>query len=399
MDGTLTESSLAGVVRLWREGDLRVHGGHLWVFSNELEDGFQKFAPGDVVEVRDAAGRFVGIGTLNPHSLIAVRLLTRRREEIDAEFFRGRIIEAVGLRQLVYGANDTAHRLIYGESDGLPGLIVDRFDDVLVVQSLSAGMERFLSVIFSLLHDLLHPRAIVLANDSPVRELEGLSLERRVIHGTVESPLHFQQDDITFSADLIEGQKTGFFFDQRINRRLVQQYLPSNAIVLDLFSYTGAFGLYALKAGASHATFVDDSQKALDFARQAVHENGWEERAQFIKQDIFPWLRNLTDKYDVVIADPPALAKNRAKVSAALRAYRDLNARAMARVKNGGLLATSSCSALVTSAAWREALRDATRKAGKRMRIIAQGSQAPDHPILAAMPETEYLKFVIAVID
>jgi 23S rRNA (cytosine1962-C5)-methyltransferase len=386
-------------VSLRPDADHRIRAGHLWVFSNELQDGFQERTPGELIELLDASGKFVGIGTVNSHSLIAVRLLTRSRKQIDTEFFRSRIRAAIQLRERVYGPSDTAYRLIYSESDGLPGLIVDRFGDVLVVQSLTAGMEKLLDIILQVMSEELHPRGIVLANDSPVREFEGLPLKREIASGNFDLPLRFEQDGITFLSDPISGQKTGFYFDQHLNRRLVQQYLAAGVTVLDLFSYTGAFGLYALKAGASHVTFVDDSEKALGLARQSVSENGWEKRAQFIKQDIFPWLSSVTETYDVVIVDPPALAKSRSKVSSALRAYRDLNARAMARVKPGGLLATSSCSGLVASIAWREALRDAARKAGKRMRIIAQGSQAPDHPILAAMPETEYLKFAIAVVD
>ncbi len=381
------------------DSDRRVRDGHLWIFSNELRDGFQEIPPGELVEIRDAGGGFIGIGTLNPHSLIAVRLLTRTREEIDEAFLRVRIRSALDLRSRLLGTNERYYRLIYSESDGLSGLIVDRFGDLLVVQSLTAGMEKLLPIVISALQSELHPRAILLANDSGVRELEGLPLERKFAVGEYELPLQFVQDDVTLLADPLSGQKTGFFFDQRLNRRLVRDFLSANATVLDLFSYTGSFGLYALKGGAGHVTFVDSSATALDMAKRAADLNQATARSSFLKEDIFPWLKDHTEIYDVVIVDPPALAKSRTKVGPALRAYRDLNARAIARVKSGGLLATSSCSGLVTSAAWREALRDAARKAGRTLRLVSQGSQAPDHPILAAMPETEYIKFVIAVVS
>jgi 23S rRNA (cytosine1962-C5)-methyltransferase len=386
------------IVRLRQGADRRVRGGHLWIFSNELEDGFQSRAPGDLVIVENSAGKSVGVGSLNPHSLISVRLLSRSNATIDEEFLRERINRAISYRQSLSGG-DSNCRLLYSESDGLPGLIVDRLADVAVVQSLTAGMERLLDAVVDTLLNELKPAALIVANDSPVRELEGLPLFRSVAKGEVAAPIMFQQDGIRFLADPIEGQKTGFFFDQRANRNLVGQFIRPGSRVLDLFCYTGAFGLYALQAGASHVTFVDESAAALHMAALAAEANGWQSQADFRRHDIFPWLSGWVESYDAVIVDPPALAKSRSKVGAALRAYRDLNARAMSRVNEGGILATSSCSGVVTPSAWRDSLRDAARKAGRRMRIIAQGSQAPDHPILSSMPETEYLKFVIALID
>ncbi len=381
------------------ESDRRARGGHLWIFSNELRDGFQDIPPGELVEIRDAGGGLIGIGTLNPHSLIAARLLTRSREEIDEPFLRARVRSALDLRSRLLGTNERCYRLIYSESDALPGLIVDRFADLLVVQSLTAGMEKLLPLVISALQSELSPHAVLLANDSGVRELEGLALERKFAVGEYEFPLQFQQDGVSLLADPLGGQKTGFFFDQRMNRRLVRDFLPANATVLDLFSYTGSFGLYALQGGANHVTFVDSSAPALDIAKRAAGLNHAADRSSFLKEDIFPWLKDHAETYEMVIVDPPALAKSRTKVGPALRAYRDLNARAIASVKSGGVLATSSCSGLVTESAWREALRDAARKAGRTLRVVSQGSQAPDHPILAAMPETEYLKFALAVVS
>ena len=381
------------------DSDRRVRAGHLWVFSNELKDGFQEFTAGDLAELRDAGGAFLGIATLNPHSLIAARILSHQQVEINAEFFRSRIHAALGLRQRMFGDEERYYRLIFSESDGLPGLIVDRFDDLLVVQSLAAGMEKLLPLVLDTLESEVSPKAILLANDSSMREFEGLPLVREMARGDYEFPLKVAQDGLVVLADPLKGQKTGFFFDQRMSRRLLKQFVQSCSTVLDLFSYTGSFGLYALHGGAKHVTFVDSSAPALELAKQSAELNGYGNRASFVKEDIFPWLKEHPDSYDVVIVDPPALAKSRAKVGAAIRAYRDLNARALARVRSGGLLATSSCSGLVSPTAWRDALREAAKKAGKSVRIISQGSQAPDHPILTAMPETEYLKFLIAVVS
>jgi 23S rRNA (cytosine1962-C5)-methyltransferase len=386
-------------IQLRAGADQRVRLGHLWIFSNELRSGFQSLEAGTVVEIMDARGRFIGIGTVNPHSLIAVRLFTREREMIDRTFLLNRLRAAVALRRRIWGGEEAACRLVYSEADGLPGLIIDKFANVLVVQSSTAGMDRLLPLIFECLAELVPVRAMVAACDSPMREFEGLRLYREVVNGSLDAPVPIMQDGITFLADCVGGQKTGFFLDQRANRRLLLQFISQESRVLDLFCYTGAFGLYALAAGASYVHFVDASECSLAIAQEAVALNGWQDHSEFRKADIFPFLKEYDQRYDVVILDPPALAKSRMKVPAALRAYRDLNARAIALVEPGGLLATSSCSGLVHAPAWREALQQAAAKTGRKLRILATGSQAPDHPLLAAMPETEYLKFVLALVD
>lgn len=387
------------IVRLRKGADHRLRLGHLWVFSNELQDGFQTLEPGQLVDVVDFRGGFLGRGAVNPHSLIAVRLFTRQAEAVDEAFLRARIERAARLREKLLAANTEVCRLVYSESDGLPGLIVDRFDDVLVLQSNTAGMDRLLPKVTEVLIGILAPRAIVAANDAPVRELEGLALERKLVHGMLEGKVRFEQEGITFLADPLGGQKTGFFLDQRFNRRLAASFVRPSDRVLDLFCYTGGFGLYALKAGAAHVTFVDASEAALSVAREAVEANGFSDRAEFVKADIFEMLKEPGDSFNVVILDPPALAKSRTKVPAALRAYRDLNARAMARVAPGGILATASCSGLVHADSWLESLREASHKSGRSLRIVARGTQSPDHPVLASMPETEYLKFAVGIVD
>jgi 23S rRNA (cytosine1962-C5)-methyltransferase len=383
-------------VALRKDSDRRVRAGHLWIFSNELRDGFQQIPPGEIVEVFDHGGRFVGVGTVNPHSLITVRLLSRERITVDAAFIQARIEAALALRSRLPGFSENG-RIIFSEADLLPGLIVDRFGDLLVLQTSTAGMDRLLPLIVQSLVKLLAPSAIIAANDMGSRELEGLPQSREIIYGSFEGMKSFVQDGIHFIADPLHGQKTGFFFDQRFNRQLFASAIQPGAQVLDLFCYTGGFGLYALAAGAKHVTFVDASESALAITRDAVIRNGWPERAKFIKADIFPFLKDHTGHYDAVSVDPPALAKNRTKVPAALRAYSDLNARALDCVSPNGVLATSSCSGLVQYPNWRETIREAANKSGRPVRLILHGAQAPDHPILAAMPETEYLKFLIGV--
>lgn len=375
--------------------EARVFGGHLWIFSNELNDGFQKNQPGDIVRVVDGKGRFYGIGTINPHSLIAIRLLSRGDETIDREFLFRRLDSALAARQRMLGA-DSVCRVVFSEADGLPGVIVDRFGELVVYQTLTAGTDRMQQELIEWVETRLRPSAIVAANDSSMRALEGLPQERRTVFGEIDEIFQFEQDGLQLLADPVKGQKTGYFLDQRSNRKLMQTFVRGGESFLDLFCYTGAFGLYALKAGAGQVTFVDGSDRALELVKQVVLTNNYVDRASFVKADIFKWLKQSDQQYDIVSVDPPALAKSRSKATTALRTYRDLNARAMKWVKPGGLLLTSSCSGLISRVNWRKSLEEAAFKSRRNVRFLAFGTQAPDHPVLAAMPETEYLKFAVA---
>jgi 23S rRNA (cytosine1962-C5)-methyltransferase len=390
--------SLYPTLTLRPHADIRVRRGHVWIFSNELKDGFQKLPPGSLVHVRDNRGQTIGTGTLNPHSLIAVRLLSRNEEEINREFLYARADAALKLRALLL-IDASSCRVVFSESDGLPGLILDKFGDVLVYQSLTAGMELLMPHLVEWMQERFKPRAIVEANDSHSRILEGLPQVRRCVFGSLDGVVEFEQDGLKLLADPLQGQKTGFFLDQRLNRQKLQSFIRGGEQVLDLFSYSGAFGLYALKAGASHVTFVDSSSRALDLCKDAANRNGYADKIETIEADVFEWVKDCADRFDVVGLDPPSLAKNRSKAAAALRGYRDLNARALKLVKPGGLFATSSCSGLVTPLNWREALEEAAFKSYRNVRFVAFGSQAPDHPILSSMPETEYLKFAIAAVE
>lgn len=381
-------------VQLKRGAEARVFGGHLWVFSNELQDGFQRFEAGQIVRVVDGKNRSYGVGTINPHSLIAVRILSRDDDRIDREFLFGRLDSALSSRTKLLG-DDRVCRIVFSEADGLPGLIVDRFDALVVYQILTAGMEKLQGLVVDWIRDRLAPTAVVAANDSSMRTLEGLESSRNVVFGEIDETVQFVQDGLALLADPVKGQKTGYFLDQRLNRKLMQSFIRGGESFLDLFCYSGAFGLYALKAGVSNVTFVDGSERALELARTCAVANGFAANVTFTKADIFEWLKDAREQFDMVSVDPPALAKSRSKATVALRAYRDLNARAMRWVKPGGLLLTSSCSGLISRVNWRKSLEEAAFKSRRKVRFVAFGTPAPDHPVLAAMPETEYLKFAV----
>ncbi|MBI2876505.1 MAG: class I SAM-dependent rRNA methyltransferase [Candidatus Tectomicrobia bacterium] len=374
--------------------DRRARAGHPWIFSNEIqEESFKTCAPGEPVEVEDAQGRFLGRGYFNPHSLIAIRLLTRQPEEIDADFFRHRILEAWRYRQRIY-PGQTALRLIYSESDGLPGLIVDRYGDCLSVQLLTLGMEQQREPILSALAEIVHPRAIVLRNDAPIRRLEGLALEKGVAAGTLEGPVTLEEGGVSLGVDLLEGQKTGFFFDQRENRLRMRRYV-AGARILDGFCYTGAWALQALQGGAAEVVGIDASARALAWAEENGRRNGRSARCRFQRADLFEALKvrvEAGERFDGVILDPPALAESRKSLPTALKGYEKINFYAMRLLGAEGFLFTCSCSYHLTREMFVGVIVRAARKARKSVRIMEYGQQAPDHPILPTVPETEYLK-------
>lgn len=373
----------------------RLRDGHLWVFSNELASTPRDFEPGVLVELRDRKDEFLGIGYANPASLIAVRVLTREKEDIGCDFLRSRILSALQYRRrFVAGSN--GFRALYSESDGLPGLIVDSYNDCLSVQILTAGMERMSDAILDVLDGVFSPRAIVLRNDSPARLLEGLPQERRVVKGVLEPLPLIEEHGVKFEVDPLNGQKTGFFLDQRENRTLFGQ-LVSGGKGMDLFCNTGGWGVHLASRGAS-VLCVDDSEQALCQVRRNAELNGLGERISPVRGDVFAFLeREVADgrTCDFVVLDPPAFVKSRAKLSEALRGYRRLNALAMRLLRRGGLLATSSCSYHIAREAFIEMLTAAARDAGRAARIIEMRSQARDHPVLLPMPETGYLKCAI----
>ncbi len=380
------------VVRLKRGEDRRIRAGHLWVFSNEIDKIEGSPEPGDAVVVQDAAGRELGAGYINPHSLIAVRLMSREAVRIDRDFLASRVHEAVGLRERLW-PGETTWRAVYGEADLLPGLIVDRYADTLVVQSMTAGIERRLDTVIEILMERLGPSAVVLRNDSSMRRYEELPEEKRVAVGSVDGPVEVEQDGNRFLVDVMEGQKTGFFLDQRENRAATAP-LASGLDILDCCCYTGAWSLSALSGGATSAIGIDSSASAIEMAGRNVAMNRPGADVRFMKGDVFGVLANLRDSrrsFGMVIADPPAFARSRKKVREALKAYRGLNRLAMSLVKPGGYLVTCTCSHLVEREAFEHALVGAAMEAGRTARVLEVRGQCRDHPVRLGLPETSYL--------
>ena len=383
-------------LRLRKNQDRRIRGGHPWVFSNEIAAIEVEPAPGDLLDVTDFRGAFLGRAYWNPHSLIAARLLTRGRDEIDAGFFARRLERALRLReQALPGAR--ALRLVYGEADQLPGLVIDRYGDVLVIQILTLGIERRADQVREAVTQVLNPRGVIRAADSPLRALEGLALSRDLWWGEVPERLDVEIEGFVVEVDPWKGQKTGLFLDQRLNRRRVEA-LARDRRVLDLFCYQGEWTLHALRGGAAAVRAVDSSQPALEAAKRNLDRNGFAERAELVRADAFDHARELEragERFGLLIVDPPALIKSRRHVAAGAKAYREINRAAMAMLEEEGLLVTCSCSHHLEDTLFRQVLIEAARAAHRPFRLLDWSGEAPDHPQLLAVPETHYLKCAV----
>ncbi len=378
-------------VRLKKGHERRILAGHLWVFSNEIASDFKTIPPGSLVSVGSGRDRFLGIGYANPHSLIAIRLLTREKEPIDEAFFRRRIKNAHDRRLRLY-PDRSAYRLCHSEGDFLPGLIVDKYGDFLAVQILTAGMEHFGDLIVDLLWEAFRPKGIILRNDTRYRGLEGLSTEKAaVVRGDVPCEISVEICGLTYGISLLEGQKTGFYLDQ-VENRLALAGLTQDKTILDAFCYGGAWGLSALSFGGREATFVDSSGPALSMAKEAAAANNLASRCHYCESDVFDYLKNSSESFDIVVLDPPAFVKTKTKIKEAVAGYTDLNRRAMERTTPGGILVTCSCSHHVPFDLFQEIIQQAGRMAGRTLRLLERRSQARDHPVLLSVPETEYLK-------
>lgn len=382
--------------------DRRVRAGHPWAFSNEiLMDAETKALPaGSLAVLRAPSGEALGLVTFNPHSLIAARLLSSNPDSVvDALFLGRRLAQALALRDRLIGV--PFYRLIHAEADGLPGLIVDRFGDALVVQMNSAGMDQLAPILLEALDAELSPKTVVLKNDSPVRELEGLKREIVVAKGDAGA-IELSENGATFAADLSAGQKTGWFYDQRDNRRFMAG-LAKDASVLDLYSYSGGFGVLAARHGAKSVLCVDRSQAALDAARQAAKLNGVEKIVSVEKSEAFEALERLggtsARKYDVVICDPPAFVKSRKDLKTGAQGYRKLVRLAAPLVARGGFLFTASCSHLVDPPLFAEQVRRGLRDAERTGRILLGSGAALDHPVHPSLPESAYLKALTLQLD
>ncbi len=374
----------------------RLFRGHLWAFSNELQTVPHDIAAGETVQLFTHDKKPVGTGFYNPQSLISFRLLSRKNEIPDEAFFAARIREALTLRQKLYPSEETnAYRLIHGESDGLPGLVIDRFNEALVLQSYSAGMDRHLPLICNVLRSQFNPSCIIIRNESVLRELEGLQLYKDIVLGDQPHTVQVIHDHgIKFTADLYEGHKTGFFLDQRENRRMVRR-LSEGADTLDVFTSDGGFGLNSLYAGASSLTMVDISADALGRAEENAQLNNLGNFSS-LQGDAFTILEELIRQkrqYDLVILDPPSFTKSRKNLPRALQAYKKLNRLGLRLVRDGGFLCTASCSHHAAESDFLHAVHQASLPEKKHLRMIYRNSQPADHPVLLSMPETSYLKF------
>lgn len=378
-------------IYLRRGREQRVLGGHPWVFRSDIEreDGA---ADGLPVRVLTSAGRFLAMAVYNPRSQISLRILSRRDEPIDGAFIRGRVRRALDYRRRFADLNSC--RLIFAESDGLPAVIADKFGDVIVLQILCLGMERFKGDIVDALAQELSPRGIYERNDVPVRELEGLSQQTGLLFGEVPDRVEMQENGVRFLVDVKEGQKTGFFLDQKENRAAIAPFV-SGMRVLDCFTHTGSFALHAAHYGAAEVTGVDISEHACACALENARLNGVEDRVRFECANAFDFLRahqTAKEQYDVVILDPPAFTKTRSAVEGALRGYKEINLRGMKLTRDGGFFVTCSCSQHVTPDLFRGMLLEAQKDARVQLRQIEWRTQGRDHPILLASPETQYLK-------
>jgi len=380
-------------LRLKRNEDRRLNAGHLWIFSNEVDTQqtpLSKFTPGDVVRVLAHNDRALGLAYVNPQSLISARMLDTWKPP-DAAWLAGRLRAALALRERLYAK--PFYRLVYGESDGLPGLVIDRYGSACVVQIGTAGMERLKVPIQHALEQVLGCDALLFKNDSSAREMEGLLGYVEASTGRFDEPRAVVEDGLEFQAPLALGQKTGWFFDQASNRRALVKYVRKGARVLDVFSYVGAWGVRAASSGAREVVCVDSSAAALELAASNAERN--RVKLTTVKGDAFDVLQDIANKgarYDVVIVDPPAFAKRRKDLPKALAAYKRLNQLAMQVLVDDGILVSCSCSYHVSAEQLQDAIGKAARAAEKHVQILESGGQAPDHPVHPAIPETRYLK-------
>lgn len=378
----------------------RIADGHPWIFGNEIGDEDGHYEPGDIVDVFSSNGSFVGRGYINPASQIKVRLLTRNQQEmINEEFFLNKIKKAWAYRQkLGYIENC---RLIFGEADELPALIIDKFNDYLVIQTLSLGIERWKDAIVKALQTVFKPKGIYERNDVPVRELEGMQQQKGFLTEPFNTEIIINENGLKFHVDIENGQKTGYFLDQQDNRRAISQVVEG-ADVLEAFCYTGTFSMHAAKYGAKSVLGLDISEFAIQTARRNAELNGYEDICKFQHVNAFDVLKQWVKegkRYDTVILDPPAFTKSRENIQKAVTGYKEINLRGMKLLKPGGFLVTASCTNLVPPELFLKTIEMAAKDARKTIRQVSWQTQAADHPILWHIPNTQYLKFLIVEVS
>ncbi|MFM8341030.1 MAG: class I SAM-dependent rRNA methyltransferase [Methylomonas sp.] len=381
---------------LKKNEDKRLRQGHLWVFSNEVDtkrSPLEQFAAGDLCLVKDSGGNPLGVAYVNPNVLISARILTRKpNTKIGESFFRNRLTQALQLRERLF--DKPFYRLVFAESDGLPGLVIDRFNGVISVQITTAGMEQHKDVLVKVLVELLAPEAVLLKNDNSQRQVENLSLLPEVAYGVLPERLLIEENGAQFIINVAEGQKTGWFYDHRISRGQFAQW-SKDLKVLDLFSYAGGWGITAALAGANDVTCVDSSESALRLASESAVLNGVNDKINFVRSDVFDFLKQAREQnlhYDAIVLDPPALIKRKKDFKAGYEAYRRLNQLVLQVLSNNGILVSASCSHHLSRDNLHEILRSSARHIDRNLVMFASGGQAPDHPIHPALPETDYLK-------
>jgi len=373
----------------------KVEYGHPWIFKSDIEKVEGGFAPGDVVDICSSRNKFLGRGYINPKSQITIRVLTYEHEEINRDFFYKRIMAAWDYRKKVADTNSC--RVVFAESDFLPALIVDKFSDILVLQTLSLGIDRYKSQLVEILDEIVKPSGIFERNDVPVRELEGLDQSKGFLKGTFDTNVVMSENGIKFVVDVENGQKTGYFLDQKENRAALKPLVPG-AKVLDCFSHTGSFALHAAYYGAASVLGIDISEHAVEFATKNAKLNGLERNCRFEAANTFDKLRDFFDSgesFDTIILDPPAFTKTRGAVEGAVRGYKEINLRAMKIINSGGFLVTCSCSHHVDPELFMDIIYNAAIDSKRKVRLLEYRSQSKDHPILLASEETQYLKCAI----
>ncbi len=377
------------IVKVNRKAAVRAASGHPWLFSSDVVD-MKSATPGEAVQVNEDRGKFLGIAHFSSTSQITLRLLTNKHEPIDRDFYLRRLRQAIAHRDRVV-QNSNACRLVFSEGDLLPGLIIDRYGFYLVLQSLTQGMDRAQDEIVSCLIELLQPAGILARNDATVRRLEGLPQEVKVLAGDIPEKVIVEMNGLKLTADLLKGQKTGTYLDQRENYVAAARYARGR--VLDCFSSTGGFALHVAKQVES-VDAVESSALAIETARANAAANGID-NIHFRQADVFDYLSGRDARYSMIILDPPAFAKSRKQVEDAARGYKDINVRALRMLQPGGVLVTCSCSHHINEATLFEILAEAALDTGKTLRVLERRTQAADHPILLTVPETLYLKCLI----
>jgi len=377
----------------------RIANGHPWIYGNEVDRVAGTPEPGDLVEVHYSDGKIAGIGYFNPKSQILVRLLTRKQEVIDDAFFLNRIITAWNYRKKT-GYTENC-RLVFGEADYLPALIIDKFNDYFVLQTLALGMEKWKPAIVKALNTLFNPKGIYERNDVPVRTLEGLELQKGFLSEPFDTNIIINENGLQFHVDIENGQKTGYFLDQQDNRKAIQ-HIVKDADVLGAFTYTGTFEIHAAHYGAKSVLGIDISEQAVLQANKNAALNGLENICRFETLNAFDVLKDWGKdgpKYDVVMLDPPAFTKSRESIDKAVAGYKEINLRGMKLLRNGGFLVTSSCTNLVHPDLFLQTIDMAARDAKKRIRQVTFKTQSSDHPIIWGMDNTNYLKFLIVEVS